>query len=116
MSLRVVLGDAALPSAARTAGTYTSGPAAAAGTAADVLLMVHVSATSGTPTLNCSLEQSADGSSWSAVPGSSTAQLTAAGNAVAAANITANYVRVTSTVAGTTPSVTYRATLLVVPE
>jgi hypothetical protein len=111
-----VLGDVALPSAARTAGTYTSGPAANSGMAADVLLMVHVTAVSGTPTLNCSLEQSADGSSWSAVPGSSTAQLTAAGNAVAGANITANYVRVTSTVAGTTPSVTYRATLLVVPE
>lgn len=106
----------ALPSAARVAGTFTSGPAANAGMAADVLLMVHVTAASGTPTLNCSLEESADGSSWSAVPGSATAQLTAAGNAVAAATITKNFVRVTSTVAGTTPSVTYRATLLVVPE
>ncbi|MER5622498.1 hypothetical protein ABT061_15785 [Streptosporangium sp. NPDC002544] len=116
MGLRNVLGDVALPGAARTAGTYTSGPVANAGMAADVLLMVHVTAVSGTPTLNCSLEESADGSSWSAVPGSSTAQLTAAGNAVAVAAITKSYVRVTSTVAGTTPSVTYRATLLIVPE
>lgn len=116
MGLRAVLGDAALPSAARAAGTYTSGPAANAGMAADVLLMVHVTAVTGTPTLNCSIEESADGASWSAVPGSSTAQLTAAGNAVAAATITKNFVRVTSTVAGTTPNVTYRAALLVVPE
>lgn len=116
MGLRPVLGDVALPSAARAAGTYTSGPAATAGMAADVLLMVHVTAVSGTPTLNCSLEESADGSSWSAVTGSSTAQLTAAGNVIAAAAITKNYVRVTATVAGTTPSVTFRAALLIVPE
>ncbi|TQS29135.1 hypothetical protein [Microbispora sp. KK1-11] len=116
MGLRNVLGDAALPSAARAAGTYTSGPVANAGLAADVWLMVHVTAVSGTPTLNCSLEESADGSSWSAVPGSSTSQLTAAGNAVAAAAVTKNYVRVTATVAGTTPSVTFRASLLIVPE
>ena len=116
MGLRPVLGDVALPSAARAAGTYTSGPAAAAGQATDVVLMIHVTATSGTPTLNCSLEASADGSSWSAVAGSSTAQLTAAGNAVAAATVTKNYVRATTTVAGTTPSVTFRATLLIVPD
>lgn len=110
------MGDVALPSAARGAGTFTSGPIANAGTAADVLLMVHVSAVSGTPTLNVSLEQSADGSSWSAVTGSGITQLTAAGNAVAFASITANYVRVTSTVAGGTPSVTFRAAVLVIPE
>ncbi|MDF5755816.1 hypothetical protein [Spongiactinospora sp. TRM90649] len=116
MGLRPVFGDTVLSSAARGAGTHVSGPAAAAGMAADVLLMVHVTAVSGTPTLNCSLEQSADGSSWSAVPGSSTTQLTAAGNAVAAAGVTANFVRITATVAGTTPSVTFKAALLVVPE
>lgn len=115
MGLRPLLGDVALPSAARGAGTFTSGPVANAGVATDVLMLVHVSATSGTPTLNASLEESADGSSWTAVPGSSIAQLTAAGNAVAAAAVTKNFVRVTSTVAGTTPSVTFRATLLVVP-
>lgn len=116
MGLRPVSGDVVLPSAARAAGTYTSGPAANAGVAADVILMVHVSAVSGTPTLNCSLEQSADGETWAAVTGSATAQLTAAGNAMANCRVTKNFVRVTSTVAGTTPSVTYRAAVLVVPE
>jgi hypothetical protein len=116
MGLRPALGDVALPSAARAAGTFTSGPVAAGGAAADVVLMVHVSAVSGTPTLNCSLEESADGSSWSAVPGSATAQLTAAGNAMANARVTQSLVRVTSVVAGTTPSVTYRASVVVFPE
>ena len=116
MGLRLAAGDEALPSAARGAGTHVSGPVAPAGVATDVLLLVHVSATSGTPTLNASLEESADGSSgWTAVPGSSITQLTAAGNATANAAVTKNFVRVTSTVAGTTPSVTYRATVLVVP-
>jgi hypothetical protein len=114
MGLRMASGDEALPSAARAAGTHTSGPIAPAGVATDVLLMVHVSATSGTPTLNASLEESADGSSWSAVPGSAISQLTAAGNAMSNAAVTKNFVRVTSTVAGTTPSVTYRASVLVV--
>lgn len=117
MGLRTALGDQALPSAARTAGTYTSGPVASAGTAADVILMVHATATSGTPTLNASLEESDDGSSgWTAVPGSAIAQLSAAGNAMANARVSKSYVRVTSTVAGTTPSVTYRASVLMFTE
>ncbi|MEV4059720.1 hypothetical protein [Nonomuraea dietziae] len=116
MGLRSVFGDVALPSAARGAGTYTGSPVANAGMAADVLLSVHCTASSGTPTLNCSLEESNDGNSWTAVPGSGTAQLTGAGNAMASAAVTKNYVRPTSTVAGTTPSVTYRIALLIVPE
>jgi hypothetical protein len=116
MALRPVLGDVALPSAARAAGTFTSGPVAAAGQATDVVLIVHATAATGTPTLNCSLEESADGSSWTAIAGSSTAQLTAAGNTLAAVNVVKNYVRVTATVAGTTPNVTFRAVLLVVPN
>ena len=116
MGLRPLLGDEALPSAARAAGPVTSGPVTNAGVAAAAVLLVHVTATSGTPTLNASLEESADESSWSAVPGSSITQLTAAGNALAAGAVTKNYVRVTSTVAGTTPSVTYRAVLLVLPS
>ncbi|MBL7494467.1 hypothetical protein I6A60_01900 [Frankia sp. AgB1.9] len=107
MGLKPVLADVALPSAARTTGTFTSGPVAPAGAANEVLMTVHATAVSGTPTLDVSLEQSADGSSWSAIPGSSAAQLTAAGNRVVAAAVTANYVRVTSAVGGTTPSVTY---------
>lgn len=116
MGLRETVGDALLPSAARGAGTYTSGPVANAGTAADVVLLVHASAVSGTPTLNVSLEQSADGSSWTGIAGSGITQLTAAGNAVAYATVTQNYVRATATVAGTTPSVTFRVAALVIPE
>lgn len=116
MGLRPVLGDVALPSAARTAGTFTSGPVAPPGAVTSVLMAVHASATSGTPTLDVSLEQSADGSSWSAVTGSAATQLTAAGNRATSARITANYVRVTSTVAGTTPSVTYEVVLYVLPS
>jgi hypothetical protein len=116
VGLRNVQAELALPSAARGAGTYTSGTLAAAGIASDVLMSVHCTASSGTPTLDCSLEESADGISWTAVPGSSATQLTAAGNRVSAAAITKNYVRVTSTVAGTTPSVTYRVALWIRPE
>lgn len=116
MGLRTTLGDLALRSEARTAGTYVSGPVATAGLAADVMVLVHASATSGTPTLNVALEESADGVSWSAVPGSAAPQLSAAGNAMSNARPTANYVRVTSTVAGTTPSVTYRVSVVVIPE
>lgn len=111
------MGDLALPSAARGAGTFTSGPVAPAGTAADAVLLVHCTAVAGTtPTLNASLEESDDGSSWTAVTGSAITQLSAAGNAVANARINKSYVRVTSTVAGTTPTVTYRVTVLVIPE
>lgn len=116
MSLRPVLGDEALPPVQRAAGTYTSGPVANAGAATLALLAVHATAVSGTPTLNASLEESADGVSWTAVPGSSIAQLSGAGNAVAVAAITKNLVRVTSAVAGTTPSVTYRAALFILPS
>lgn len=117
MALRNVQADTALPGAARAAGTYISGPVAAAGQAADVLLTVHCTAATGTtPTLDASLEESADGTTWTAIPGSAIAQLTAAGNRLAYASVTKNYVRVTSTVAGTTPSVTYRAALWVRPE
>lgn len=117
MALRPVQAEVALPSAARGAGTYTSGPLAAAGVAADVLLAVHCTAASGTgPTLDVSLEESADGTTWTAVPGSGITQLTAAGNRVAAAAITKNYVRVTSAVAGTTPSFTYRVALWIRSE
>lgn len=116
MGLRKAFAELALPSAARGAGTYVSGPLAAAGVAADVLLAVHATASSGTPTLDVSLEESADGSSWTAVTGSGITQLTGAGNRVAAAAITKNYVRVTSTVAGTTPSVTYRVALWIRSE
>ncbi len=100
-------GDLALTLTAQGAGTVTSGPVAAAGEAAFVMVGVNVSATSGTPTLNGALEESDNGTSgWTTVPGSAFAQLAAAGNTVAFARPSKNYVRVTTTVAGTTPSVT----------
>jgi hypothetical protein len=116
MGLRTVQGDHALTFTAAGAGTVTSGPIANPGTATDVVLMVHVSATGGTPTFNASLEQSADGTSYSAVTGSGITQLSAAGNAMSNARVTQPFVRVTYTIAGTTPSVTGRAAVLVIPE
>ncbi len=107
-------GDLALTLTAQGSGTVTSGPITSAGKAGHVLVMVHVSAITGTtPTLNVSLEQSADGTSYSALAGSGVAQLTAVGNAVAYAYPTANYVRVTATVGGTTPAVSARVAALV---
>lgn len=116
MALRPILGEVALASAARGAGTTVSGPVAAAGQATAVLLGVHCTATTGSPTLDASLEESNDGASWTAVPGSSITQLTAAGNRTVTALVTKLYVRATSTVGGTTPSATYAATLWVLPN
>lgn len=111
MAIRPFMGDVALASAARTA-TASSGPVAAAGQATVALLLVHCSAASGTtPTLDVALEQSADGSSWSAVTGGAATQLTAAGNRIATGLITANYVRATATIGGTTPSFTFSASI-----
>ncbi len=107
-------GDLALTLTAQGAGTVTSGPVAASGEAGFVMVGVHVSATGGTPTLNGGLEESDNGSSgWTAVAGGAFAQQTAAGNTVAFARPTKNYVRVTTTVAGTTPSVTAAIAVLV---
>lgn len=110
MSNRPVMGDVAITSSARAAGTYTSGPIANAGDAQEVFVHVYCSAVSGAaPTLNTSLEESSDGATWTAIAGSSTAQLTAAGSATCNATPAKNYVRVTTTVAGTVTSMTYRA-------
>ncbi|SRR6266704_2849387 len=118
MGLRNVMGDIALTGAAAGAGTFTSGPVAPAGFFADVVLLVQCTAATGTsPTLNVSLEESADGSSsWTAVTGSAAAQLTGAGSSMSNARLTKSFVRVTATIAGTTPAVTYRAVVLGIPE
>lgn len=116
MGFRNVQADLVLASAARTA-SGTSGPIANPGVAADVLLMVHCSAASGTtPTLDVSLEESADNSNWTAITASAATQLTAAGNRVASARVTKNYVRVAYTIGGTTPSFTFSATAMVAPN
>lgn len=116
MGLRLAQGDVALPTAARGSGTHVSGQIAAPGVAGDVILAVYCTAASGTsPTLNVSLEESADGTSWAAVPNSGVTQLTAAGTALAFSAPTKSYVRVTATVAGTTPSFTFRAVTWILP-
>jgi hypothetical protein len=113
MSFRSVIGDVAL-SGTLTA-TTSSAAIAAPGGAADVLVMVHMSAVTGTgPTLTVTLEQSADGATgWAAVAGGASAALTAAGNAVANAAVTQPFIRVTATIGGTTPSFTGRVAVVV---
>lgn len=114
MALRTVNGDVAFPSAARAAGTFTSGQVGTPSASIHVVLAVHCTAATGTgPTLNCSLEQSGDGTTWTAIAGSGITALTAAGNAMSNALVSDDYVRVTATVAGTTPSITFTATVLV---
>lgn len=117
MGLRNAMGDVALPMAARGAGTFLSGPVANAGLAADVVLLVHCTAASGTgPTLNVALEESDDGATWTALAGSAAAQLAAAGSVMSNARPGKGLVRATATVAGTTPSFTFRVAVLVIPE
>lgn len=116
MGLRNVMGDVALIGSAAAAGA-SSGPIANPGFAADVVLMVQCAAATGTsPTLNVVLEESVDNSTWTAVAGGAAPQLTAAGSSTSNARLTKSYVRVTSTIGGTTPAITYRALVLVVPE
>lgn len=116
MSLAPVLGDVALPVAARGSGTFTSGPVANAGLSGHVVGFVHCTAATGTsPTLDVSLEESDDGESWSAVTGSAAPQLTAEGHRVIGASASKKLIRVTSTVGGTTPSVTYSVAVLALP-
>lgn len=108
--------DVALPAEARTASA-SSGAIAAPGAVAHALLMVHATAAAGTgPTLVCSLEQSNDQSTWTAIAGSSTATLSAAGNAVSTALVTDDYVRVVATLGGTSPSFTFSASVLTAAE
>lgn len=115
MANRPVQGDVAFASAARTA-TASSGPIAAPGYATLCVLLVHCTAASGTtPTLDVALDGSADNSSYSAITGGAATQLTAAGNRTACALATTNYVRVTATIGGTTPSFTFSASVIFIP-
>jgi hypothetical protein len=115
VTMRQINGDNVM-SGAKGSGTYTASLTNGPGIG-DVLLLVHVTALSGTtPALSVSLEQSPDGASWSAVGGSATASLTAIGNATTNGQITQSYARVTATVTGTTPSITFRVAALVFAE
>jgi hypothetical protein len=111
MSMRSVQGDVVL-SGTRGAGTYNS-QSLPTNYAADVLVMVHVTAASGTsPTLAVSLEQSNDGTTWTAVPNSAAAVVTAVGNSLANASMTQQLCRVVAVIGGTTPSFTFRVAAL----
>lgn len=113
MSMRFPTGDVVL-SGTFGAGTHRSGPIGAASTVADVLVSTHVTAATGTtPSVSVALEQSDDGTSWTAVPGSSSGALTAAGNNISSAAITQQFARVAATVTGTTPNVTLRVAVIV---
>jgi hypothetical protein len=116
--LTAVFGDNAMTLSAAGAGTVTSGPVSAAGQAAYVIVMVHCTAATGTgPTLDVSLEESANGSSgWTAVTASAITQLTGTGNRVACAVVTKNFVRVSATVGGTGPAVTASIAVAVFAE
>lgn len=117
MGLRPVMGDTVLTGTTAAAGA-SSGPIAAPGFINDIVVLVHVTAITGTsPTLSLAIEQSDDNSTYTAITGgSSAANITAAGSAVINARATKPYVRVTSTIGGTTPAVTYRVSALVFPN
>lgn len=119
MALKNVVTDGAFVLANRTgaASPHLSGPVANAGVAQAVVLGVHCSVITGTtPTLDVSLEESNDGASWTAITGSAITQLTAAGNRVAYAKVSKQYVRATATVGGTAgPAATFGADILVIP-
>jgi hypothetical protein len=113
MSMRFPTGDVVL-SGSFGAGTFRSGPIGAASTAADVIVSTHVTAATGTtPSVTVTLEQSDDGTTWTAVPGSGSQALTAAGNTMSSAQITGQFARVVATVTGTTPNITLRVAVLV---
>jgi len=117
MGLRTVMGDVAVTSPLTSASTVVSGPIANAGTAADVVTFTQCSAVAGgTPGVVTSLEESDNGSSgWTAVPGSASASLAAAGSASSNGRATKNYVRTSSVVTGAGTN-SFRVLVLIIPE
>jgi hypothetical protein len=111
-------GDRALTLTAQGAGTVSSGPVGSAGEAAFLLVMTHVTAATGTgPTTTVVVEESDNGSSgWTAVLGAAGVALAGVGNQVITAAPAKRFVRVTATVAGTTPAVTGSVAVIVFEE
>lgn len=110
------VGDSALTLTTQ-ATTVSSGPIGNAGQAAYVFLGWSVSAITGTgPSVTFSLDESADGTTWTAVPGATSAAISAAGSGVVFGAPTKNYVRVTATIGGTGPAVTAKTAVLVFSE
>lgn len=88
--------------------TATFNTAAKAATADVMVIGVAVSAASGTtPTLDCEVEWSADGTNFASAPVAQTlGQLTAAGAEFLRVEAQAKYYRIAATIAGTSPSFT----------
>lgn len=101
-----------LPLATRETGTYTSDPISPLGIN-DIVIFVHVTDVTGSPTVDCSIQVSSDGAAWDSVPGSATQRLTAIGNTTANAAIPPDaFIAITTTVGGT-GTATYRALALI---
>jgi hypothetical protein len=109
-----VRGDVVLDLSA-AAVTTNSGAISAPQEGGPVMVAAHITAATGTtPTLDITLEQSANGTSgWATVTGSALTQVTAAGNRVGFAIPTQPYVRVAATIGGTTPAFTGRVAVMV---
>lgn len=100
----------ALPSAQRTATTYSSGPLINAGEADYVVFYVDVSAAEGdTHTLDVILQTAPDASTWTSTTRSAITQITTTtGYAYGFARVADEYVQVLATVGGTNvPKVTF---------
>lgn len=100
-------GDVVLDLTAQAANV-NSGPVSAPQEGGPMLVCAHITAATGTtPTLDITVEQSANGTSgWAAITGGSLSQITAAGNRVGFVCPTQPYVRVVATIGGTTPAIT----------
>lgn len=97
--------------------TTQSSAIAAPGAAIHVVGYFHATAVTGTsPTLVVSFEQSNDQSTWTAITGSSSATLTAAGNVTCNCIATDDFVRMVLTLGGTSPSFTGTGSVLVASE
>ncbi len=116
MAQRTANIDKAFPTQAFTATTQSSS-FAAPGAAIHVVGYFHATAVTGTtPTLVVSFEQSPDQTTWTAIAGSSSATLTAAGNVTCNCIATDDYVRMVLTLGGTSPSFTGTASVLIASE
>lgn len=107
-------GDVVLDLNAATA-TANSGAISAPQEGGPVLYAAHITAMAGTtPTVDVTLEQSANGTSgWATVTASAMSQITAVGHRVGFAIPTQPYVRVVATIGGTTPQITGRIAVIV---
>lgn len=111
--VNVPLDTILLPLATRPAGVYVSDSFANL-PVTDVELWVCVTEVDGAATVNCSMETSPDGDTWTPVPGSVVPQLGAPGSTTGNAPVPVSaYARATSTVAGT-GAVTYRVLAIAV--